>query len=76
MPLRSRYWGVGGQPDRMRVLGSGAHARGPSVSFGCGPGVGARTWAVTINDGTGSASLDFVIYLLRRTDGWNVWASY
>ena len=44
--------------------------------FGCGPDVAARAWEVTVDDGTSSASLDFTVYLVHRSDGWKVWGSY
>jgi len=78
MPLRKKHWTVAGKPARMSVFASasGASTGGPSASYGCGPRVGARTWAVTISDGTESASADFVLYLVRQEAGWKVWASY
>jgi hypothetical protein len=31
---------------------------------------------VTIDDGTDRGSMDFVLYLIRRADGWTVWGMY
>jgi hypothetical protein len=57
------------------VLGSASTAEDPIVSA-CGPEVAGLSWAVTIDDGTDSASMDFVLYLIRRADGWKVWGMY
>lgn len=47
------------------------------VRFACGPDVDANTVAITIDDGTDSASLDFTVYLVfRGPDGWKVWGVY
>jgi len=55
----------------------GADARGsPLVDFGCGRDVDAYTVAVTIDDGTESASADFTVFLVLRADGWKVWGVY
>ncbi len=75
-PLRPDTWAVAGEAEAIAVLGSRAGSAGPGVTYGCGPRVAARSWAVTIDDGTDSASLDFVLYLVRRATGWMVWASY
>src|SRR5919197_1670904 len=48
---------------------------GNLVGFGCGPDVDANTVSVTFDDGTSSASLDFTLYLVYRSDGWKVWGS-
>lgn len=56
---------------------TGTNARGGDlVNFGCGNDVDAYTVAITIDDGTNSASLDFTLYLILRADGWKVWGSY
>jgi hypothetical protein len=50
---------------------------GELVNFGCGNDVDAYTAAITIDDGTNSASLDFTVYLVfRGAEGWKVWAVY
>lgn len=56
----------------------GADARGGElVNFGCGNDVDAYTVAIAMDDGTGSASLDFTVYLVfRGAGGWKVWAVY
>jgi hypothetical protein len=46
------------------------------VRHACGPEVAARSWSVTLDDGTNSASLDQALYLIRRPDRWKVWGSY
>jgi hypothetical protein len=51
-------------------------AGGSLVVFGCGNDVAAYTVAITVDDGTDSASLDFTVYLLLREDGWRVWSVY
>jgi len=43
------------------------------IEHACGKRVAARSWRVTIDDGTSSASLDTWLYLIQRADGWNVW---
>jgi hypothetical protein len=57
------------------VLGSASAADDP-IASACGPEVAGLSWAVTIDDGTDSASMDFVLYLIRRADGWKVWGMY
>jgi hypothetical protein len=46
------------------------------VGPACGPEVAAATYAVTFDDGTDSASLDFTLYVIKRSDGWSVWGAY
>lgn len=72
---RRASWAIAGTPDGISVLGSMAGG-GSLVEHGCGPEVAARTVTVTIDDGTDSASLDFTLFLVLRSDGWNVWGSY
>ncbi len=56
---------------------TGTNARGGDlVNFGCGNDVDAYTVAITIDSGTNSASLDFTLYLILRSDGWKVWGAY
>jgi hypothetical protein len=31
---------------------------------------------VTFDDSTASASLDFTVYVIKRSDGWKVWGMY
>jgi hypothetical protein len=63
------------QGDEAAVIET--HAAGGSlVLFGCGDDVGAYTVAITVDDGTDSASLDFTVYLVLREDGWKVWSVY
>lgn len=57
------------------VIGTSASG-GSLVEFACGNDVGAYTAAITVDDGTDSASLDFTIYLVLREDGWKVWGVY
>jgi len=73
--LRKTQWTISGKPDRVTILGPGTSG-GTPVAYGCGPGVARRTVAVVLDDGTTSASADFDLYLVRRMDGWKVWASY
>lgn len=49
---------------------------GMLVRTACGADVDAYTAAVTMDDGTTSASMDFTVYLVLRADGWKVWAVY
>jgi hypothetical protein len=46
------------------------------VPAACGTEVAAATYAVTFDDGTTSASLDFTIYVIKRPDGWKVWGMH
>jgi hypothetical protein len=74
--LDQASWAVAGNPATMSVS---SHRPAPSdalVTHGCGPEVAARSYAVTLEDGTASASLDFTLYLIQRPDGWKVWGSY
>jgi hypothetical protein len=61
--------------DAPVVMGSNGRG-GDLVRFGCGSDVDAATAAITIDDGTDSASLDFTVFLVQRQDGWKVWAVY
>lgn len=62
--------------DAVVVIGTSA-AGGEVVRFGCGPDVDAYTVAITIDDGTDSASMDFTVFLVfRGVNGWKVWAVY
>ena len=74
--LNQSVWAITGKPGRIRVLSSSPARKDPLVTFGCGRLVASRSVAVTIDDGTSSASLDFTVYLVRRADGWKVWATY
>jgi hypothetical protein len=58
------------------VLGSEWAVTDPLLETGCGSDVAARSWRVTIDDGTPSASLDTWLYLIARSDGWKVWGAY
>jgi hypothetical protein len=49
---------------------------GELVRFSCGKDVAAYTVAITMDDGTDSASADFTVYLVLRDDGWKVWGAY
>ncbi len=75
LPLRKSHWAIAGKPARVQVFGPGING-GTPVAYGCGPKVARRTVAVVLDDGTTSASADFNLYLVRRADGWKVWASY
>jgi hypothetical protein len=68
-------WAVAGTPATVSVIESIRNG-GPLAEHGCGPDVSAYTVAVTIDDGTSSASLDFTLFLIHRADGWTVWGSY
>lgn len=50
--------------------------RGRVVNYSCGNDVDAYTAAVTIDDGTDSASADVTVSLIPREDGWKVWGVY
>jgi hypothetical protein len=75
LPLRRSYWTVAGKPSRVKVGAFGLHGW-PLVAHACGKDVAARSVVVVLDDGTTSASADFNLYLVRRDDGLNVWASY
>jgi Tol biopolymer transport system component len=49
---------------------------GRFVAPTCGMEVADATYAVTFDDGTDSASLDFTLYVIHRSDGWKVWGRY
>ena len=51
-------------------------AGGTLARTACGADADAYTVAVTMDDGSTSASLDFTVYLVLREDGWKVWAVY
>jgi hypothetical protein len=69
-------WPISVSPGATPSL-TGTNARGGDlVNFGCGNDVDAYTAAITIDDGTNSASLDFTLYLILRSDGWKVWGAY
>jgi hypothetical protein len=57
------------------VAGTDAHG-GQIVNYSCGNDVDAYTVAVTIDDGSDSASADFTVFLILREDGWKVWGVY
>jgi hypothetical protein len=57
------------------VIGTNAWG-GELVRFSCGNDVAAYTVAISIDDGTDSASADFTIYLVLREAGWKVWGAY
>jgi hypothetical protein len=57
------------------VIGSASAADDP-IAAACGTDVANLSWTVTIDDGTDSASMDFVLYLIGRADGWKVWGMY
>jgi hypothetical protein len=61
--------------DPVTVLGDGPAANSPEVQ-GCGEAIAGRSWQVTVDDGTDSASLDVQLLLIRRSDGWKVWDLY
>lgn len=55
----------------------GTDARGGQiVNYSCGNDVDAYTVAITIDDGSTSASADFTVFLVLREDGWKVWGVY
>jgi hypothetical protein len=49
---------------------------GRFVAPACGTEVADATYAVTFDDGTDSASLDFTLYVIHQSDGWKVWGLY
>ncbi|MGZ4146423.1 MAG: hypothetical protein ACXVPL_01845 [Actinomycetota bacterium] len=46
------------------------------VGRACGRDVADRSFAVTVDDGTSSASLDMILFLVHRDTGWKVWGLY
>jgi hypothetical protein len=58
------------------VLGSRSARNDGLLVRACGRRVAARSWRVTVDDGTTSASLDTWVYLVRRPSGWKVWGRY
>jgi hypothetical protein len=55
----------------------GTNVRGGGiVDYSCGNDVDAYTVTVTIEDGSTSASADFIVFLILREDGWKVWGVY
>jgi hypothetical protein len=75
LPLHKTRWAVAGEADRVKVVGSGK-SNGTPVGYGCGHKVEKENITVVLDDGTASASADFNLYLVHRTDGWKVWSSY
>ncbi len=69
-------WSVAGSPTGIRPIDASSAEQDDLVIFGCGSEVAARSYAVTLDDGTDSSSLDFTLYLIQRPDGWKVWGSY
>jgi hypothetical protein len=57
------------------VIGTNAWG-GELVRFSCGNDVAAYTVAITMDDGTDSASADFTVYLVLRDGGWKAWGAY
>lgn len=57
------------------IIGTGASGD-QLVRFSCGNDVAAYTVAISIDDGTDSASADFTVYLVLRDGGWKVWGAY
>lgn len=58
-----------------------AVADGPVEGYGfverdCGTEVTDRSWFVIVDDGSDSASLDTVLLLVLREDGWRIWGAY
>ncbi|MFN2544564.1 MAG: hypothetical protein ABR600_08355 [Actinomycetota bacterium] len=70
------HWAITAKRGRWHLDGSDPARHDSLVRFGCGPAVANRSWAVRIDDGTKSASLDFTLYLVKRASGWKVWGSY
>jgi hypothetical protein len=71
VPLGTR---LAGEP--VTVLAAERASGDDRVAAACGELVGDRSWRVTIDDGTESASMDLELYLIRRSDGWKVWGLY
>lgn len=69
-------WAITREPDAIRITSSGSAGQDGLVVHAWGPEIAERTWAVSFDDRTESASLDFVLYLIRRPEGWTVWGSY
>jgi hypothetical protein len=68
--------GSGGGSGRMRVLDVRRSTNDPIVRHACGRGTASKTWRVTVDDGTISASMDFWLFVVGRRDGAKVWAKY
>jgi hypothetical protein len=62
--------------SRLSVVGSRSARNDGLVAGACGHLVAARSWRVTIDDGTTSSSLDTWLYLDRLRGGWKVWGDY
>jgi len=73
---RFNWSGEGGDGDGS-VLASRSAKYDGMVTHACGRAVAGRSWRVTIDDGSESASLDTWLYLVRRRlHGWKVWGAY
>jgi hypothetical protein len=57
------------------VVGTNADG-GQIVNYSCGKDIDGHTVAVTVDDGSESASADFTVFLVPREDGWKVWGVY
>jgi hypothetical protein len=70
-------WVDAGGPIPVTVVDDGPAVDGYSfVEHDCGAEVTRRSWFVTIDDGSASASLDTTFFLIRREDGWRIWGGY
>lgn len=58
------------------TVGGTSPRGGGIVEYSCGGDVESYTAAVTIDDGSDSASADFTVFLILREDGWRVWGVY
>lgn len=66
----------GGGEAPNRVISSEVAAGDPLIRRACGDTIANHAMAVLVDDGSESASLDFYLYLVRRVEGWRVWAAY
>lgn len=75
--VRAHVFSVVVQEEGTEPVAIGTNAWGGElVRFSCGNDVAAYTVAISIDDGTDSASADFTVYLVLRDDGWKVWGAY
>ncbi len=75
-PAARLNWSGDGGTGNETVLDSRSAKHHGLVRHACGRAVAGRSWRVTIDDGSESASLDTWLYLVRRPHGWKVWGAY
>ena len=62
--------------EPVSVLAAEPAAEDGRVAEACGAAIGHRSWRVTVDDGSDSASMDVELLLIRRSDGWKIWGLY